>query len=58
MAPDDTPLKQGVNESSVNTWFVPPAGLAKKRDAPLPRRIQNLALSNPAPPLFHLAKEA
>jgi hypothetical protein len=24
----------------------------------LPRRIQNLALSNPAPSLFHLAKEA
>jgi hypothetical protein len=29
-APDHTPLKQGVNESSINTLFGPPAGTSKK----------------------------
>jgi hypothetical protein len=33
-APDHTPLKQGVNESSINTLFGPPAGTSKKWDAP------------------------
>jgi hypothetical protein len=32
-APDHTPLKQGVNESSINALFGPPAGTSKKRDA-------------------------
>ncbi len=31
---DPTPLKQGVNEICVNTWFGSPARLSKKRDPP------------------------
>jgi hypothetical protein len=33
-APDHTPLKQGVNESSINSLFRSPAGTSKKWDAP------------------------
>ena len=32
--PDHTPLKQGVNESSINSLFGSPAGTSKKWDAP------------------------
>jgi hypothetical protein len=33
-APDHTPLKQGVNENSINSLLGSPAGISKKWDAP------------------------
>ncbi len=38
-APDHTPLKQGVNGSSINTLFGSPAAISKKWDAPVAQAV-------------------